>query len=318
MNNTSSTLHVCYCSDQNLLRQMLVSAQSVFENTSSPVHFHFIVSADAEEEFHALYQSMCTRTSPIFSHFTVYAVTTEEEGRLPTNDFMPSSSCYRFMMEKFISDTVPYVFYFDVDTLVTGDIATIPLPVDSLLSAVTDIGVVRVPPPHHRTPDFQNFDRYFNTGILIVNMQQWRTREIASRTLAIAGKYVLYDQDALNVLGKNLWTNLPQQWNQLTEYMPRASHWFWFLRLHRIFPVTIPKGILHFISPTKPWKKYSISLYRFYYWDYFQQFFPDYPLRPYGTLLERLLCWTPNWLYRIYLRLLHRPYTYDFLERDAT
>ena len=314
MNNTSSTLHICYCSDRNLLRQMLVSAQSAFENVSVPIHFHFIISADAETEFHALYRAMQARVPAVFSHFTVYAVTAEMESRLPFNSHLPRASCYRLLVDTFIPDIVSYTFYVDVDTLFTGDIATAPLPVDSLLSAVLDVFLCKQ--PQFFPPELQDRDHYFNAGVMFINMEQWRTLRIATRAIDLLckdpEKYHSLDQDALNLLGKGLWTPLPDDWNRLTECLPRASHWFWFLRLHRIFPVTIPKGVIHFASGAKPWKKYCFTPYRFYYWNYFQRFFPDYPLRSYGTLREQLLCWTPNWLYRLYLRLLKRPYTYDF------
>ena len=81
---------------------------------------------------------------------------------------------------------------------------------------------------------------YFNAGVLMINLELWRQRDVARRCLELASKhqFISHDQDALNVFFHNQWSELPDRWNyQLYE---RTE-----------FPATA--ALLHYSGRNKPW-----------------------------------------------------------------
>lgn len=58
---------------------------------------------------------------------------------------------------------------------------------------------------------------YFNAGVLLINLEQWRQTEVMTEGLAFARdnpeKIVNWDQDVLNHLFRGRWLHLPERWN---------------------------------------------------------------------------------------------------------
>jgi lipopolysaccharide biosynthesis glycosyltransferase len=100
--------------------------------------------------------------------------------------------------------------------------------------------------------------RYFNAGVLVVNLDQWR-RERATDNLVrfVTSREALswFDQDALNSVFAGRWKPLHPRWNAMN------SLWTWPDLAADIFgtaavrEATSNPGILHFEGPSlsKPW-----------------------------------------------------------------
>jgi len=62
--------------------------------------------------------------------------------------------------------------------------------------------------------------RYFNSGVLLVDMRLWRDRQVGRRAMDAASRIgphlILHDQDALNVALEGDWVSLPPSWNTWT------------------------------------------------------------------------------------------------------
>jgi len=83
---------------------------------------------------------------------------------------------------------------------------------------------------------------YFNSGVLLVDVNRWRDMEAGRRALAFAEKtgdrLILHDQDALNGALHDEWAELPLHWNV----------WVVHPDLH-----ADARALFHFMGAPKPW-----------------------------------------------------------------
>lgn len=93
---------------------------------------------------------------------------------------------------------------------------------------------------------------YFNSGLLILDCQQFRARNWVSKLLDITEKYAKVlkypDQDALNILVDGNYYVLDDKWNAVVDIN----------LVYEVLPDTLP-AVLHFTggSNTRPWMSFS-------------------------------------------------------------
>lgn len=87
---------------------------------------------------------------------------------------------------------------------------------------------------------------YFNAGVLVIDLDQWRSNNIKEQCIAFYEKNPLLlftDQDALNHICKNEVCYIDKEWN----YSP------WLQNLASLSPQDMKEKIIHFAGPDKPW-----------------------------------------------------------------
>lgn len=171
----------------------------------------------------------------------------------------------RFQIERHFGPEVRRVLYVDADMLVLEDLG--PLAATELnghpIAAVPDFhidGALRrgVVPDPGGLPDL---DRYFNAGLLLIDLHEWRRQRIAARALAFLKenpKTPYADQDALNVACRNAWLELPVRWNYQDHLRTRMDSLVGAMR----------PAVVHFITGAKPWKPQSLSVNASFYAAY--------------------------------------------------
>ena len=86
--------------------------------------------------------------------------------------------------------------------------------------------------------------RYFNSGVLLMNLKLWRINNYKEQCLAIARKYpgelTSHDQTLLNAV-----------FNDTVIELPKAMNSAWYALKNR--PTTADKMILHYLGSPKPW-----------------------------------------------------------------
>jgi lipopolysaccharide biosynthesis glycosyltransferase len=92
--------------------------------------------------------------------------------------------------------------------------------------------------------------RYFNSGVMLINLDYWRQHRVGERAIAFVRdnptKVNYYDQDALNAILINSWISLPAVWN---HHIPNPA-------------------IVHFIGEDKPWRWSVKHAYKNEYYRY--------------------------------------------------
>lgn len=179
--------------------------------------------------------------------------------KLHLRDYYSKATYYRF----FIAELFPQyekAVYLDCDIIVNGDISEL-YNVDlgnNLLGAVRDEVV-------YQTPVFSEYvervlevsrNSYFNAGVLLLNLAEFRRRDILGSFTKLLSKRrfdVAQDQDYLNVISYGSVVKIGIEWNK-----PPI--------VDEILGSSIPK-LVHFNLNRKPWN-YEDVMYGDLFWHY--------------------------------------------------
>jgi lipopolysaccharide biosynthesis glycosyltransferase len=133
----------------------------------------------------------------------------------PVFGHLPLSTYYRFLIPTILPASLQKVIFLDCDLIVVDSLSglwNMPLG-NHPLAAVTD---------HHIKENCQRLglsesSGYFNPGVLVINLDRWRKKNILSEGLKFAKstKATLKhcDQDILNHIFKGDWLHLDTRWN---------------------------------------------------------------------------------------------------------
>ena len=116
--------------------------------------------------------------------------------------------------------------------------------------------------------------KYFNAGIMYINIKAWREEKVAEKLMKIASDYkqhlLWWDQDVLNMFFYNLWSEMPSTYNAfaLAKIMDKT-------------PV-----IVHYTGTFKPWDYGNKHPYRKLYFHY-QKLTPFKYYSPLFLLIKR-------------------------------
>ena len=173
------------------------------------------------------------------------------------------SILFRIGLETHAPQDCSRVLYIDSDVIVCDDVRTL---VASDLGA-NAIGAVR--------DCYQQGDAfaarwqltpiegcYFNSGLMLIDLARVRAERrfaLAADFVAAHGHKILFgDQDALNFVFWNAWTELDAAWN-VQRFMPRAEFAAAYKRTH--------PALVHFIGMQKPWMANVWHPWAWLYWE---------------------------------------------------
>ena len=224
-----------------------------------------------------------------------------------------STAYFKLLIGELLPVDMHRVLYIDADIIVRGDLEELwnYYLDDSVIGAVEDSNM-----QFKETLGLRPNEPYFNSGVLLVDLDQWRADCVGPRArdfaLSHPDRITYADQCALNWILRDRWKPLPERWNLQTASLART------VKGARRQAKTAQ--IVHFSGPCKPWlymtrhpvkREYlaylSLTEWKNYkYPDYFIRNFiskniHDYVpfmLRIHRVMLERLPIWRrvfKNW-----------------------
>jgi lipopolysaccharide biosynthesis glycosyltransferase len=204
----------------------------------------------------------------------------------------------------FLPETLPglrRVLYLDVDLVVQRSLHALwSMDLGSnWVAAVSDITDVTHSPALYRRVGFSRPEEYFNSGVLLIDLERFRRERVAEQALQFAADHpervLLADQDPLNVVLRTHRLPLPLEWNVLAPIFEGGI-------VAREFPFSEEQtrraraqpAVVHYSGPWKPWHHRARHPLRHLYADYRKQTpWPQWQKEG-ATLKHRLLRLVPE------------------------
>ncbi|MCP8883170.1 glycosyltransferase family 8 protein [Devosia sp. XJ19-1] len=166
---------------------------------------------------------------------------------LPQGGRWPKVVYARMLLPGLLPQEVERVIYLDCDMLVRAPIEEL-YDIDLAgkpLGAVRDALAPFIPMRRDMIQNadlFDGADPYFNSGMLVIDLDLWRQMDLRAEIDALAKRGILaklyFDQDLLNLIFRDKWQALPWRWNTIDAHEAHEA---------------LDPAILHFTKPAKPW-----------------------------------------------------------------
>ncbi|AUT03363.1 glycosyl transferase [Nostoc sp. CENA543] len=182
---------------------------------------------------------------------------------LQTSSSITIAAYYRILIPELLPPEIDKAIYLDSDVIVRCSLQELwNLDIqDNYLLAIPDMGATYVSSPRGLI-NYQELGlapdcKYFNSGVLVMNLKKWRQEKTSQKIFAYLDKYKKYirwhDQDAMNAVLAGQWEAIDSRWNQM-PYLFKYPSWQnspfseeeYDHLVHHPF-------IVHFASRDKPW-----------------------------------------------------------------
>jgi len=182
---------------------------------------------------------------------------------LPVFGHVSAAAYCRILLPGLLPGRVSRVIYLDCDMIVLGNIMDLwyePMAGMPLLAAQEEGRTISCPSVvgHFEESGLPPDTKYFNSGVLVLDLDQWRKEAIHTEVLKYLRKHRdrirFWDQDALNAVLATKWRELSPEWNMRIDCADKTTQ-----EEPNGMPVTGLRGagIVHFASSLKPWHYYA-------------------------------------------------------------
>jgi len=170
------------------------------------------------------------------------------------------ASYYRLMLSEIIPKTVHKVLYLDGDIIVRHSL----LPLWNIDLKEHPVGVVadgiEGNLEHYHRLGYSPKLGYFNSGVILVNLEYWREHEVVRSFMSILQEYgerlQLWDQDILNVVFSENKVVLPIKFNLTSGFLWKQPQYDYAKYEKEVIEARRDPIIVHFAGQ-HPWLSYS-------------------------------------------------------------
>jgi wbbM protein len=277
---------ICFSVDKNYILYLGVAIQSLIVNISSEKNYDILIFTS---NISSLERKKITQLALSSHNVSIRFFDIKEyiKNKFPASFFTSghfTEAVYYRAFLPYILEKYSKVIYLDCDLVVNKDIGNLyhinisPNP----LGAVVDIEVIRsykcgfMQKYVDNTLKLKNITKYFNSGVLIMDLRQLRKMNFLDKFLSTIQKISepwFVDQDIFNVVLENQITLLPTKWNveyhlpiwdkSYTDHLPEK-----YLELYS--NMQDDPYIVHFAGCKKAWQEPQHELAN-YFWKYARQ-----------------------------------------------
>lgn len=266
---------VAYCIDQNYLLPLAVSMRSLADtlNEGATIDVHILHSELAAGSKEKVISAIGKNNLSLRWHSVDASVVKD----LPFGLHFSSANYFRLLLPTILPESIHVVAYVDADTIwrasATGLFACYDpkFELQACLDFTGTIGnpLIRLENPNHfgLSPDAP----YFNSGLLLMNLQKWRHESLAEKILLFGKNHPealwLVDQTAINLVLAGKIGKLPSHWNAQTVH-PNVLSGIW--QVPYLEQDLAGASLIHYTSEFKPWDK-GIGLPEAFYFSEVRQ-----------------------------------------------
>ncbi|RNI25604.1 glycosyltransferase family 8 protein [Rufibacter latericius] len=280
--NGSVPISIVVVSDDHyvILLAALIKSIEVNHKTKEPLEFYVVEDNVKEKTKKKLEASVNPAITTL--HWINMADAVPSGIELPLDkSSWPLNIYMRLFISYFLPKKVEKVIYLDVDMIVQKDISLLwNLDIkDKIIAAVTDSRIKTIDcrwggVANYKELNLEGSAKYFNTGLLMVDIKKWKAANITSKVLEcikVNKDFANFpDQYGLNVLLADHWQELDGLWNYFAEgdhADPNIIHFMSTKPIYKSYNYnqSYQDLFFHYLSQT-PWNGESqISSSRIYY-----------------------------------------------------
>ncbi len=213
---------VVYTTDYNYLKYTIVSICSILEQPTTNITYRFIILKPKGNT--ELYKELIEDSLGVYNNFIleIYEIGEEFEGAYLGLRDLPLSAYYRLLLPELLKDCDKCI-YIDGDTVAQDslfNLYSIDLG-DNYIGAVEAIGYYEDKEYHTKRLNIDPKDdfRYYNAGVLLMNLKQLRQDNVMDRFMSLIGnKFESQDQDIINVVCAGRILSISAAYNVMTKY----------------------------------------------------------------------------------------------------
>jgi lipopolysaccharide biosynthesis glycosyltransferase len=253
---------ICCITDEGYAQHCGAMLCSLFENNKNGIFvIHILTSGLSDTTRNRLMGMIRSYNSECMLHQVDELNLRKIRGVQISRVFSNYATYYKLLLSSIIDEKTGVVLYLDSDTIVNGEIIYI-FDLDISNYALAAVEDVPSEYEHRMHLSLPYTAKYFNAGVMLVNLDYWRENAGEKRLLQFAEreKYTFFhDQDALNSVFRDQWFALHPRWNKYHMYPclypPRFSNWKDEYLFNK-YPL-----IIHYTGYPKPWHKFPFTPY---------------------------------------------------------
>ncbi len=274
---------VCAC-DDGYAMPLTVMLHSAAKNLSAGnyLNVYFLDGGLSESSWIAIKESLVDYPIQI----TVIEPDYSKVESLQTSHHVTPAAYLRLLTAELMPSHISKAIYLDSDLLVCEDLAELwELPTDdNYCLACPDIACPYIdarlacknfrranpfmashrPIPNYRELGLNGHGEYFNSGVMLLNLDRWRADDVATRMLDCleenAEHVWCWDQYALNVVFHKQWRRLDTRWNQGAHAIEYPSAGCSPIDRDEFDNMMHDPAIVHFTTEFKPWHYHWMHL----------------------------------------------------------
>lgn len=247
-------LDLVFTIDGNYIQHFSVALVSVLENNNNLNFRVFVINNIQDEEIknkiNTFFFNNYTQT------ITFLSVNDDLFDRYPISHHVSKATYFRLMIADILPEFLEEVIFLDSDIIVTGSLKELSVRSDYFICAVKEAS----------TENYTRLNRlgipatkYFNAGIMILNLTLWRKHKSVEGLMRTADKFkenlLWWDQDVLNIYFYDKWFELNPTYNSL----------------HLLHKYSNAPVIIHYAGSSKPWDFMNKHPYKAQYWKYLRR-----------------------------------------------
>lgn len=261
---------VCVCDDHYaILLAALIKSIESNHHTAEKLEF-FIVQDEITSKSQQKIESSVDRGKTIL-HWLPLADCIPANAKLPVdNSSAPLNVYARLYIPHFVPKHIKKVIYLDVDMIVLEDISKLmAIDLEGKITAAVQDQFIQVVSRWGGVGNYEELgidpdNKYFNSGLMIINLDQWEKANITDKVLDCIEKHkkhILYqDQYGLNAVLFADWTPLDPLWNRFAyseEERPFLIHFTGRKPIYKSYEYSEKyRDIFYSYLKMTPWKNF--------------------------------------------------------------
>lgn len=269
-------INIVFASDNNYAQHTAVAMASVLLNTKVPEKIKFFLIDDNIEQENK--NKILATITKLKGNIEFVKIKNNNLENCYVSGELSRASYFRLDIANILDTEVSKIIYLDCDLLVYDDIEKM-WNIDmhnKPIAATCDYGIMaskRIRKQKYECIGLPFDAKYFNAGVLMMDLELWRKKGYASEVISLAmnNRYPNHDQDALNKFFMYNWQEIPLRW----DVIPPVFNLFMKILLKsdlraKAIEAKLNPAIFHYAGGYKPWE-YDIYMgFNDKYYEYLQ------------------------------------------------